>query len=373
MYDISIYHERQEKLRLLLKERGADTALISSLANLRYFCGFTGSNGYLALSMNDPRLLFITDRRYVTQAKQQTQGQGVTVIEHASDRMQAVGRALMSLDPKALLIEESMQLGEFNQLSPCLGDVEMKFEHERYLEMRMLKSPEEILILREAIRCAEAGFEALLPKLYIGMTERELANELHYLVSTHGAEAMSFGTIVGSGPRGALAHAFPTDRVIEDGDMVVVDFGVLKDGYCSDMTRTLFFGQVSKEHRRIFDLVEESLALAFAAVRPGVLAGEVEDAHRVPFLREGLNDYALKGLGHGIGLEIHESPRVVIGSRTRLEPGMVFTLEPGLYFPDQCGVRIEDDILVTQAGAENLSRTPHEIQITRKTGGGRPQ
>ena len=373
MFDTMVYHERRQKLLLLLQERGADTALISSAANRRYFCGFTGSNGYLALSANDQRLLFVTDRRYITQAKQQTQGQNVTVIEHASDRMQAVGRALMSLHPKALVIEESMQLGEFNQLSSCLPGVELLFEHERYLELRMLKSPEEISLIREAISCAEAGFEALTPKLYIGMTERELANELHYLVSLQGAQAMGFGTIVGSGPRGALAHAFPTDRVIRDGDMVVVDFGVLKDGYCSDMTRTLLFGEVSKEHRRIFDLVEESLALAFAAVLPGALACEVEDAHRVPFLREGFNDYALKGLGHGIGLEIHESPRVVIGSRTRLQPGMVFTLEPGLYFPDNCGVRTEDDILVTPRGAENLSHTPHEILITRRKGGSQAQ
>lgn len=369
MFDVSVYHERRQKLRLLLREKGADAALISSPANRRYFCGFTGSSGYLALGASDPRLLFVTDRRYTTQAEQQTQGQNVTLIEHASDRMQAVGRALTSFQPKALVIEESMQLGEFNLLSPCLPDVKLLFEHERYLDMRMVKSGDEVSLIREAIRCAEAGFDALLPKLYIGMTERELANELHYLVSKQGAQAMGFGTIVGSGPRGALAHAFPTDRVIEDGDMAVVDFGVQMDGYCSDMTRTLLFGQVSSRHRRIFDLVEESLALAFAAVRPGALACDVEDAHRVPFLREGLNDYALKGLGHGIGLEIHESPRVVIGSQTRLEPGMVFTLEPGLYFPGVCGVRTEDDILVTEKGAENLSRTPHEIRITRRKGG----
>ena len=369
MFDPSVYCRRRQKLRLLLEERGADAALISSYPNRRYFCGFTGSNGYLAVSRNDQRLLFVTDRRYITQAQQQTQGQGITIIEHASDRMKTVSDALLSFHPQSAIVEESMQLGEFNGLSSCLPDVTLLFEHERYLEMRMVKMPEEISIIREAIRCAEAGFEALLPKLHIGMTERELANELHYLVSLQGAEAMGFGTIVGSGPRGALAHAFPTDREIEPGDMVVVDFGALKDGYCSDMTRTLFFGQVSAEQRRIFDLVGESLTKAFDAVRPGALACEVEDAHRVPFLREGFNEFALKGLGHGIGLEIHESPRIVIGSRTRLEPGMVFTLEPGLYFPQEYGVRIEDDILVTSQGAENLSHTPHEIMITRKKGG----
>ena len=143
----------------------------------------------------------------------------------------------------------------------------------------------------------------------------------------------------------------------------MVDFGVLKNGYCSDMTRTLLFGDVSDEHMRIFNLVKESLDNAVAAVKPGVLAKDVEDAHRVPFFREGLNDYALKGLGHGIGLQIHECPRIVIGNETVLKPGMIFTIEPGLYFPDNCGVRTEDDVLVTETGVENLSHTPHEIRI----------
>ena len=195
------------------------------------------------------------------------------------------------------------------------------------------------------------------------MYEKDLADELHYLVSKEGAEAMSFGTIVGSGARGALAHAFPTSKKIEDGDMVVVDFGVLKDGYCSDMTRTLLFGNVSEEHMRIFNLVQEAQDKAIAAIRPGVMAKDVEDAHRAVFLRENLDDYALRGLGHGIGLQIHECPRIVIGNETVLKPGMIFTVEPGLYFPNDCGVRTEDDVLVTENGVENLSHTPHEIHI----------
>lgn len=369
MIDCKTYQARQEALRRYLEEKGADAALISTYENRRYFCGFTGSNGYLVVSRHTPHTTFVTDKRYTTQAQQQTAGQDITLIEHAANRLKLVSEAVQSYAPQTLVIEESMQVGEYNLLVSFLPGVSMLFEGERYLEMRMVKTPEEIATIREAIRCAEAGFDALLPRLAIGMTERELANELHYLVSQQGAEAMSFGTIVGSGPRGALAHAFPTDRVIEDGDMVVVDFGVLKDGYCSDMTRTLLFGSVSPEHKRIFDLVEESRALAVAAVHPGALAREVEDAHRVPFLREGLNDYALKGLGHGIGLEIHECPRIVIGNPTTLAPGMVFTIEPGLYFPDDCGVRIEDDVLVTESGVENLSHTPHEIVITRKKEG----
>lgn len=369
MNHLNAYQARQMRIRDYLAQRGADAALISTYENRRYFCGFTGSNGYLVISRHHPRMTFITDRRYTTQAAMETSGQDIDLVEHAADRLKLVAEAVKSYEPKTLVIEESMAVGEYNGLSAFLPDIQMLFENEAYLEMRMVKSPDEIAAIRKAIRCAEEGFERLVPKLLIGMTERELANELHYLVSQSGAEAMSFGTIVGSGPRGALAHAFPTDRVIQDGDMVVVDFGVMKDGYCSDMTRTLLFGNVSKAHRRIFDLVEESRAAAVAAVRPGILARGVEDAHRVPFLREGLNDYALKGLGHGIGLEIHECPRIVIGNMTRLVPGMVFTIEPGLYFPDDCGVRIEDDVLVTEDGVENLSQTPHEIHITRKKEG----
>ena len=239
----------------------------------------------------------------------------------------------------------------------------LHYEQEYFLEQRMVKDAEEIACTKAAIAAAEAGFDKLLPRLKIGMTEKDVADELHYLVSKEGAEAMSFGTIVGSGPRGALAHAFPTEKKIENGDMVVVDFGVMKDGYCSDMTRTLLFGDVSPEHMRIFNLVRESQQCAFEKIGPGVSSKVVEDAHRVPFFRENLDSYALRGLGHGIGLQIHECPRVQIGRETILRPGMIFTVEPGLYFPGDCGVRIEDDVLVTQSGMENLSHTPYEIHI----------
>ena len=160
-----------------------------------------------------------------------------------------------------------------------------------------------------------------------------------------------------------MAHGFPTDKVIENGDMVVVDFGVMYDGYCSDMTRTLLFGDISRENMRIFNLVLEAGKRAVEAVRPGVHVNEVEAAHREVFIREGLDDYALRGLGHGIGLQIHECPRVQIGKDTVLRPNMIFTIEPGLYFPGVCGVRTEDDVLVTESGVENLSHTPHEIHI----------
>jgi Xaa-Pro aminopeptidase/Xaa-Pro dipeptidase len=354
------YRCRLEGVRAYLREHDLDGALFTSYENRRYYCGFTGSNGYLIVTADEARL--ITDPRYTTQARQQT-APGCQVIEYLYDRLGTVANMIRSMGITALVIESCLTLDEYLPLKDKLDGIRFAYEQEYFLEQRMIKDQEEIANIRAAIAAAEAGFDKLLPKLRIGMTEKDVADELHYLVSKEGAEAMSFGTIVGSGARGALAHAFPTEKVIEAGDMVVIDFGVMKDGYCSDMTRTVFFGDVSPEHKRIFDLVLESQNCALAAIGPGVSSKTVEDAHRVPFFREGLDDYALRGLGHGIGLEIHECPRVQIGRETILRPGMIFTVEPGLYFPDDCGVRIEDDVLVTEDGMENLSHTPHMIQI----------
>lgn len=353
------YQKRLAGVRRLLKERGLDGAMFTSYENRCYYCGFTGSNGYLIVTEDGVSL--VTDKRYTTQAQQQTVD--VEIFEHAANRLQLVADTVKHMGITRMVMESCMTVEDYFPLKERLGNVDICFEQEYFLEQRMIKDAEEIACTRAAIAAAEAGFEKLVSRLQIGMTEKDLADELHYLVSREGAEAMSFGTIVGSGARGALAHAFPTEKKIENGDMVVVDFGVMKDGYCSDMTRTLLFGDVSPEHMRIFRLVQESQDKAVEAVRPGVLAKDVEDAHRAVFLREGLDDYALRGLGHGIGLQIHECPRIVIGNETVLRPGMIFTVEPGLYFPDDCGVRTEDDVLVTEDGVENLSHTPHEIHI----------
>lgn len=353
------YQKRLAGVRRLLKERGLDGAMFTSYENRCYYCGFTGSNGYLIVTEDGVSL--VTDKRYTTQAQQQTVD--VEIFEHAANRLQLVADTVKHMGITRMVMESCMTVEDYFPLKERLGNVDICFEQEYFLEQRMIKDAEEIACTRAAIAAAEAGFEKLVSRLQIGMTEKDLADELHYLVSREGAEAMSFGTIVGSGARGALAHAFPTEKKIENGDMVVVDFGVMKDGYCSDMTRTLLFGDVSPEHMRIFRLVQESQDKAVEAVRPGVLAKDVEDAHRAVFLRERLDDYALRGLGHGIGLQIHECPRIVIGNETVLRPGMIFTVEPGLYFPDDCGVRTEDDVLVTEDGVENLSHTPHEIHI----------
>lgn len=355
----TVLKKRLSGLRTYLKEHGLDGALITSYENRRYFCGFTGSNGYLIVT--EDRQVLITDKRYTTQAEEQAEG--CEIVEHAQDRLKLVADTMKGMGIASAVMESCMTTGEYFALKEYLGEFRTVFEEEYFLELRMVKDEGELAAIRQAIRCAEAGFDKLIPQLKIGMTEKDLADELHYLVNREGAEAMSFGTIVASGARGAMAHGFPTGKKIENGDMVVVDFGVMYGGYCSDMTRTLLFGDISPENRRVFDLVLESGRAAYEAVGPGVHSKDVEAAHRAVFLREGLDEYALRGLGHGIGLQIHECPRVQIGKDIVLQPNMVFTIEPGLYFPGVCGVRTEDDVLVTESGVENLSHTPHEIHI----------
>ncbi len=351
--------ERLHKLREFLETKGYDGVMFSAYENRRYFSFFTGSNGYLIITKN--KYILITDKRYTTQAQQQTIG--CEILEHAADRYELIAKTIRSLGVKSVLVEAGIPVGEFFALKDKLPELKYSYEEESFLEMRMVKDDYEIACTKDAIGCAERSFDKLLPKLKIGMTEKDLADELHYLALKEGADDLSFSIIAASGARGALAHGVPTDKVIEDGDMVVVDFGVMKNGYCSDMTRTLLFGNIDAKKQHIFDLVAKSQKAAFEAIRPGVLAKEVEEAHREVFRRENLEEYALKGLGHGIGLQIHECPRIVIGNETRLVPNMIFTLEPGLYFPGKYGVRTEDDVLVTESSCENLSHTPHEIHI----------
>jgi Xaa-Pro aminopeptidase/Xaa-Pro dipeptidase len=355
---------RIEALKGLLKEKGLDAALISLYENRRYYSLFTGSNGYWIISPGLGEPVLITDRRYTQQAKEQTRD--VRVLEHGADRFEPIAREIAARGIQSMLIEGQMPVSEYLELQRRLPHIRLEPAGEALTDLRMIKDGSEIERIKTAVRLSERALREVADRCRMGMTEKDLADELNYRVSRLGAEAMSFGTIVAAGERGALAHGTPTSRPILAGDMVVVDFGAMWDGYCADLTRTLLFGDVPEEQLGIFDLVEHAFAAAFEAVKPGVIAGDVEEAHRRVFRDAGMEDYALKGLGHGIGLEIHEHPRVVIAAKQVMKPGMVFTIEPGLYLPGRCGVRTEDDVLVTQDGAVNLvdsATLPHRIQI----------
>jgi len=358
--DKNITALRLAALRELIGSHDTDAALISLYENRRYYTGFTGSNGYVIITRESVTL--ITDRRYTQQAEQQTWD--VRIVEHGADRFALIAGEIAALRINSLLLESAMPVTEYFELKRRLPDVRMELAEETLLDIRMVKDETEIADIQKAIRLSEQALSEVAACCKSGMTEKDIADELNYRVSRSGADAMSFGTIVAAGERGALAHGTPTKRPIRSGEMVVVDFGAMWNGYCADLTRTLLFGDVPQERLDTFEVVERAFQTAFATVHPGVIAAEVDEAHRQVFRDAGMEEYALKGLGHGIGLEIHEHPRVVIAGRHELKPGMVFTIEPGLYLPGRYGVRTEDDVLVTQDGAINLCSLPHRILIT---------
>ena len=350
---------RLEALRQWLTLRGADAALLSLYENRRYYSGFTGSNGYLIVTADG--LAMLTDRRYTRQAEEQTSG--VRITEHGANRLADVAQVVAEQHVGVLLAEAGMPAAEYLDLQARLPGVNIRLAGGELTDLRMVKDEEELAAIRAAVRVSERALADTVALCRPGMTEKDLADELNYRMARNGAEAQSFATIVAAGERGALAHGAPSPRRIAEGEMVVVDFGAMCAGYCADLTRTLLFGEVPAEQARVFALVDDAFHAALAAVRPGVSAADVEEAHRQVFRQAGMENYALKGLGHGIGLEIHEHPRVVIGEKQTLLPGMVFTIEPGLYLPGRFGVRTEDDVLVTQNGVENLCSLPHQIAI----------
>ncbi len=250
-----------------------------------------------------------------------------------------------------------MRFAEAERLR-ALAPVELVAADALITAPRLRKSAEEVAAMRRAVEVAQTAFLRWLEELRVGMTEREAAARLIARLLTGGAEALSFDPIVVGGPNGALPHAVPGDRPFQAGDWVVVDWGVFVDGYASDITRMVVFGEPEGPLAGIHRIVEAANAAGREAVRPGVPAGAVDAAARQVIERAGYGEFFIHRTGHGLGLEIHEPPSIVGGESLRLQPGMTFTVEPGIYLPGVGGVRIEDDVLVTETGVETLTTLP---------------
>ncbi|WP_376792216.1 M24 family metallopeptidase [Thermoflexus sp.] len=227
--------------------------------------------------------------------------------------------------------------------------------------LRMVKGPEELAAMQRAVAVAEKALQMWLPQVRIGMTEREATRRLIQACFAAGADALAFEPIVVAGPQAALPHATPSDRPMGRGELMIVDFGVVVDGYVSDLTRTFALGEPDPEWPRIYEVVREANAAGRAAVRPGIPAEAVDRAARAVIEAAGYGRYFTHRTGHGLGLEVHEPPSIVAGNTTPLEPGMTFTVEPGIYLPGKGGVRIEDDVVVTESGGESLTTFPREL------------
>lgn len=352
--------ERIERIRDYLIEQELDAILVSSYENRRYLSGFTGSSGYLLISRE--LNLLITDLRYVEQAGYESPG--YEIVTHAKDPFATIGEIMRKQNLKRVAFE-SMHLtyDQFQQLSKHSDSTKWVPLKGDFLEFRAIKDEEEIKYITKAIDIAERSLADLCKLIKPGMSELEIAIELEYRMKRYGSEGPSFPTIVASGQRSSLPHAKPTSQKIAVNDMITIDFGAIWNGYMCDITRTVLVGEPEWRMQEILNLVLSALEAALSGVKPGVTCAELDRLARDIFVDAGLEEYTLKGLGHGVGLQIHEYPRVVINQETVLEEGMIFTVEPGVYIPHYGGVRIEDMVCVTESGCQLLTKIPRVIRI----------
>ena len=353
------FEGRQKTLREHLATTRFDALLISHLPNIRYLCGFTGSAGLLLVEERGS--VFFTDVRYHTQAHEEVKGAKVVIAPKAvlsglgeflgARRKRARGWTI-GLEAEHFTIAEKKRLAQVRPAGVRLKDAPSIVER-----ARMVKDDDELERIRAAVALGAKLFERALEVLRPGVKETEVAAEMELAARRGGAEQMSFPTIIASGARSALPHGRASDQAIPPGGFVVCDFGVILSGYCSDQTRSVWVGAVSEDARKAYQAVREAQQAAIDAVRPGVPVGEVDAAARKVLRKAGLGRYFTHSTGHGVGLEIHETPRVADGQREVLQPGTVITIEPGVYFPGKWGLRIEDMVAVTASGCEVITPT----------------
>lgn len=359
------YAARQKKLRSAVANQRLDALLVTHLPNVQYLCGFSGSAA--ALLLTETKSIFFTDGRYTEQARTEVQGARIVIARKAP--LIAAGewlaRNAKQLRLKTLGIEAGhMTVTERSALTKSLNSTLRLRECPPLVEQaRMVKDSEEIEKLRKAVLLGASLFDIALRAIRPGVREVEVAADMEYKARRAGAEAMSFETIIASGPRSALPHGRASQSTIPANGFVVCDFGVILASYCSDMTRTVHVGKPSSEARRIYQAVRDAQEAAVAAVRPGVQVSKVDQAARKLLNKQGLAKYFTHSTGHGVGLEIHEPPRIAAKQTDELKPGMVITIEPGVYIQGLGGVRIEDMVVVTQDGCEVLTPTGKELVV----------
>lgn len=347
------------KLRAALEENGVDALLITNGHSIRYMTGFTGTAGVAIISKNDA--MFITDFRYTEQAASQIKD--FRIVQHKKTIIEEIATQVTDMGINSLGFEKNdVTYSDFElykqaiqaDLVPLSGLVE---------KIRLIKTDEEISIIKAACHIADEAYEYILTYIKPGMTELDVSNELEFFMRKKGATSSSFDIIVASGTRSALPHGVATDKVIENGDFVTLDFGALYNGYISDTTRTLAVGEPSDKLKEIYQVVLDSQLLALEKVKPGMTGKEADAIARDYIASKGYGEAFGHSLGHGIGLEVHEGPGLSFRSDIVLEPGMVITIEPGIYLPNIGGVRIEDDALVTENGLEKLTHSTKELLI----------
>lgn len=351
---------RRKKLRTLIEESQADALLVTNFTNVTYLTGFTGDDSYLLVTLAGETL--ITDPRYTTQLEEECPGLALEIREPGVKMLTAVREVIERARIERVAIEGNSATVSFQQsLAKELPKLWVVVSENLVERLRITKDKSEIDATRIACQQAKRAYDVVRASLTGNMTELEVAAELEYQARRFGAKCLSFPAIVAVGDRAALPHARPTKRRLSESDFTLVDWGVNSGLYMSDLTRVIVTGRISPKLRKIYGVVLKAQLSAIDAIRPGRTCEQVDRVARKIITRAGFGKAFGHGLGHGTGLEIHEAPRLAVGQKTKLRPGMIVTVEPGIYVPGWGGVRIEDDVLVTRTGHEVLSDVPKEL------------
>ncbi|MBE5923140.1 MAG: aminopeptidase P family protein [Lachnospiraceae bacterium] len=369
---MDIFEKRRNNLKELLNEKKFDAVLIESPENLFYYTGFTGGEAAFLMSVEDrfafkitdtskdASMCIITDSRYYEQVEKECPG--IALLRLEKHTYMEVFKELLMSDLK-LAVEDSMNLTRYLKFVEEIKNVKLDVCGELINRPRMVKDETELELIRRAEAIGDEAFTHVLDIIKPGVMENDIALEIEFFMRKQGASKLSFDTIVASGTNSSMPHAQVTDKVIENGDFVTMDFGCVYKGYCSDMTRTVVAGKPSDEMKKVYDIVFEANKRAMAGIKEGVKCNDIDSLARDYIKECGYGEYFGHGLGHGVGLYIHEEPRFSPKCDVVTKENMVITDEPGIYLPGKFGVRIEDLVVVKKDGCEVLSHSPKELII----------
>lgn len=357
---MGIFATRRDKLRKLMVRQGCDALLVSKVTNVTYLTGFTGDDSYLLVTPREA--VIISDPRYTTQLEEECSDCTLHIRPHGSSMSGAVCAVARAAKVFQLAVEGAwLSVSEFEEFREQFGHGTIGVTTRLVEQLRETKDSDEIGLLRQAIDCAERAFLILRASLRPERTEKEVCDELENNMRRFGAKGASFPPIIAVGARAALPHAQPGEAQIGSADFTLVDWGATYAGYRSDLTRVLVTGRLAPKFERVYHLVLQAQMAAIAAIRPGVTGRDVDKVARDTIAAGGFGKQFSHGLGHGIGLDIHEGPRLRYENDQPLRAGMVVTVEPGIYLPGWGGVRIEDDVLVTKNGHDVLTSAAKQL------------
>ena len=354
--------KRTEKLQIILNELNIDGIFLTDMYNLRYFTGFTGTTG-VALATKKGNYFF-SDFRYRIQGEKEVVPMGFEFIEVSRDSLNKVAEYIEKLGINKIGFEDKNATFSLYNTIKDIFKSELIPLGDKLISERMIKTPDEIERIKKVIEISDIAFSEVLKIIKEGISEKEIAGYIEYIQRKLGAENRSFDTILASGYRSSMPHGVASDKKIKKDEFITMDFGAYCGGYVSDITRTIYYGsKITNKHKEIYNTVLEGQLLGIKSIKEGIMSNDVDTIVRNLFNEKGYGDYFGHGLGHGIGLEIHELPYLSSMSKIELKKNMIVTVEPGLYFDGWGGVRIEDDVLVTENGCEIFNKSSKELII----------